>query len=620
MSKLHRSRCMGCPKPASFNGGFWGVVPGACEAWATRLPDVYTDDDWIEPFRDPISTAPGRTRLRCNVYHSTDSVRLPDIIEGGRRWRTIGCAASAYANGSGMKPLKPSVVWFQLHFAPVDDLGTLTPRAGFAVVKVTDTSAAAQETDGENHEATLLAHWMLNEDDHWDSASKLAHYISAPAETQNRTVVGPEYFCFESRTRAPGANNTITYWGYDQVEPTVKTWVNPEVTTAEITDWPVAIFCKQSFPMGIANNVTIESTWGDGSIQSARRLARLGNINLATMKLVTSDIETNFGEGLVPGNLGPIGLLGSTSFSRTSVDAPAGTLRMLDTYYHDFASQLRYRRPIDNPSNPSEPIYLFKYDEVYGIESDPRVGSSWGFGGSVCYNQRLDPGHPGNLGETDITLVFEEPVPDFVTWGGGHAGEYGRFEHATPGADPWDPRSDESTGKTFTRAYAPGHNTYGLIQAHSGNTEDIVSLSNAIGLAPLALGGGGAPDQGVANYQLCVTHFERWNGDTSHVADDILAATGLPLLIEEGPTPSGDYLEGDAWNQEAYENDLGAGVDDVGTAVETIHTGATQWRPVYLNATPRRPAPRPHGWYINPAGTRIYGAGLAYDQSRDDLH
>ena len=659
-------RCSRTPRPKSFQGGYWGYAlwPGGC--YLTRTPDFHKACGWFDSYTDPDSSNAKLLRHGWNVYHQTDHVLVPQLTDGGTTYRCVGVASSTYANGSGMKGLQPSVVWYQLDFAPLNDLGTKTPRAGFARVQVCDNTSAAQEGDPFNHQATLLDCWLCEPGTRWDAPEKLGGYYQN-GETIRRTLVGPSYFVWEERTRTVGGTNQITYWPSGAATPTVKTWTNPEVISSEVSDWRCALLDVASFPMGLATQVEVTSTHGDGSIASARRRVRVGQINLGTMLLDTTDIESNndtINNALESGR----GAQGELSFSRTS-DAPPASIGVLNTYFNDLAIQMQYKLPLPNPINPAAPFHLFRHAPIFGVsppsfddyETSPRAWQA-----VVVYNQRVDDDWLGNSSPAPLTLntTSHPTLGSIKTIGGWYAVESPYLTGDSDVDGPWDSRHfDADPSKRIVRCFAGKHNTAWRFQGfiRSGFENPIFHGSTRHAMDPGTVPSGEdqippAPtpdvDSDRHNHQWTTYPFQWFIDDAApeERALTVRAVGGAPGRIEPQPRDEGgsDYLPGPQWDAAAFGPSQTTGVAESGRTMHHLvlstnssSTGSvaplsTTSVPVVQSGTAcgcacpggqrtvsprfRGPVPPPVGAWWDTSGVRRYSGTLCYDASYDDLH
>ncbi len=362
--------CLTCntpPQAADFPGGWWGLSAWSGGCYATRLPSFVTDPSHVE--FDSLG------RYVWRVRHETDSVLIPDVVEGGVTYRCVGSPGSQYADGSWFAPAKASIVVYQLHFAPLDDLATTTPRAGLAFVKVGDHTTGAQESDPGNHECTLLGCWLVNDrngdPEHWDSPRKLCHFFTNGTGpplgngVAYKTLVGPEHFAFQER-RLPGGIDRVVYYALDQATPTVAEWDNVEEGTESA--WKPLFFSATAFPWGLWTRCSNVTYYESGVLQGLSRQYCHGKAALPGMTLDTSRKESNI----------PAYPTGDWS----GEDEPEGsaedlTINLSDTAVYVIDCELagRYRPPVD--ATETVTLHLSAASSVGFDEGNYAYGGVW---------------------------------------------------------------------------------------------------------------------------------------------------------------------------------------------------------------------------------------------------
>ena len=467
--------CGSRPRAANYNGGFWHTVVWGGGAIITRAPDFPT----CGSVRNAPEWWPAASIY--DVYHETDFVELPRLEDGGVTYQCVGMMGSQYADGSAWKPApKDSYVWFQLHYAPVGDLRTTRPRAALARVRVCRNAWALQEVlpfdadnaapaDGDysatayNHECTLVNLTLLgtSPSDHpsWGEEDTL---YDMPAQTTayrgnetRRTVVGPDHFALEFRSRVTHAFDSETetggcriyVWGPTSTAPTLTGWNNPEIAPGETLDWPVTMFCKTHFPMGMALRCEID-THPDGSLREVQRFTRVGKIDLSTMRLIATDVESNVGNDAPSGR---------SRFARTSESAEAVDISDTWTFYNDLCIQTRYQPNVGFFNNSSWPPTGTNF-----------VASAWRWSWAIIYSVRMDAGQAGTfLPQATVGPVFGGAIKTLAdstyrVRAGAHPID-GTNPDVEAGTDAWYPDTDpadESEVRVYTSAETYKHNTF----------------------------------------------------------------------------------------------------------------------------------------------------------------
>lgn len=262
-------------------------------------------------------------------WHEEAFVDAPDLVDGSTTYRCVGVAGSQTSDGSWQKPLSYDHVYYQLHYAPVSDLSTTTPRAALAKIAIHDPSGGALVLDPFNRQFDLVDCWFINDDDgdpyYWDEAWKLCNYWEE-GEPCRRVCVGPDHFAIVERRYSGLSNNRVTYWQTGVSTATVETWTNPETMTDTSGDWIVAAFCEHTFPQAIA--IKAESTTESYGLASVNKFTQHGPANLGTMEL-----QVLFDE-VLPGSGDDYNY--ELTCSRSSVDGDALTSSNTSMMVNDF--------------------------------------------------------------------------------------------------------------------------------------------------------------------------------------------------------------------------------------------------------------------------------------------
>jgi hypothetical protein len=356
LSAIGRGRC-GCRfacaapflTPTGYKASYFGAAGSSTDFWLTRLPE-FASPDW---FDDSGAWA---------VRHETASAQLGPIVKGGVTYRPVSVAGSQWADGSWIKAPKDCRVWYQINYAPANDLDTTAPIAGLAVVEVMDSGKSAQEATPENQKFELVDAWLIEDaagDPYrWDAVAKLANYHDDDGERV--TCVGVDHFAyFERRINDSTAQHRVTYWEVGDVQPTVKTWANPEVEE-DSTNWPCVNLSRHAFPMGQGKRTYIDR-WPDNSLKRVRHKYRNGPILLSDMTLDTAE-EVTFAPDSGP-----------RIDCQRSQNAPSFTLAECRCYFRswDLAGEWE-RAESPDPNDPNaEPIYPFNVPPFYSPDTEP---------------------------------------------------------------------------------------------------------------------------------------------------------------------------------------------------------------------------------------------------------
>lgn len=436
--------CNTPPEVASYSGGWWGaaVYPGG--AYLTRLPSFVTDPDWVG--------VDSNGRYVWNVRHETDSVQAPDIVSGGVTYRCVGVAGSQYADGSWFAPARASVVWYQLHYAPLNDFDTQAPRAALACVQVGDHSTGAQQSDPDNHEATLLGCWLVNDangdTEHWDAAEKLCHYFTNYDEDgyARKTVVGPEHFAYQVRRLSSGAQDRITYYAVDQATPTVVTYTNQERGTD--STWRPLFFSSHAFPMALWARCDAVNYYGSGRLQNLSRQYRHGKAVLPSLSVDESEPAANVSafDGFWSGADDTISdiVLSDTAvyvidYEMNGKFVPSFTTGGGTVLYLN-AGEAAFNE--DVPSNYAgvDPGSVFEYD---------LIGTNYRFGGCGIFVVRQEAGSSFGFNRFGGSAKPDWQVTDTLSYS---AGETTALGDATADDPVWR-ASDRETYRVFGRRH-----------------------------------------------------------------------------------------------------------------------------------------------------------------------
>lgn len=238
-------RLRNCPiNTANFKGGYWGVLINRCEAWATRLPDVYRENNDLL------------------LRHSTDSVQIPAQVEGSEVWRVVRCCGSQYASGTYTQNGGEDFVYFWLEFEKLSARGTR--RAGFARVQVCN--EIDQDVDPTSHEAVLTHVWMLAEGTEWsDTTLQPQHYEHGA--TPKTTCVGKDGIYFVRRDYS-STNIQIDHYAIGASTPTTLVYESGETGTTENV-WRIVTLCPHAAELALW--CRLSTTSESGKVRSISR-------------------------------------------------------------------------------------------------------------------------------------------------------------------------------------------------------------------------------------------------------------------------------------------------------------------------------------------------------------
>lgn len=535
--------CGTCPTAAIDQlGSLWGGVPFGQGLWLTRLPVFITDPNY---------------RL---VRNKRASVFIGDVTVDDVAYRPVSVAASQYGDGSWMDSPKQSVVWFQINYAPVADLHTLTPRAGLACVRVADTTKSAQQTDPTSFKAELVWAGLVNDEngdpEYWDARHKLCGWWEDGVPAR-KTCVGPEHFAFQiRRSSGVGTNKLIVYQpGTTEtvIDPEVLTWANPEVGTD--TTWRPIYFSSHSFPMALFSRAQTDLgfTYGHGGLRQLTREMRIAPAAGATL------VDK------------PASRVAHQLYSFSSDEFYEIPLSKTAVYIQDlsFRGQMA---PSVEAGTPPVPLYIANYPPFFGSTEEQLEGSDYWWachGWAVHYGDNVAGGFAAGIGadpwgddppriqvqvlsrnQADANNAYvglkKEGEPHYST-------EPDTVEQGPEGLRSFAPltngmRIQETAASYFFLDIVP---YLGVLRTYGGAVQIVdvggssLALQSAGDLAPFPLGvysSGASVPGGVSSIMLSIAPESRFktfaDGDTQQTHQAF--ANNFPL----GLTP-GDYLGAD---------------------------------------------------------------------------
>lgn len=295
--------CRDCPALFGLPGP--GEYYTCLDNYLTRVPRLVQPDDWN-----------GTDKINPDWF-----VEVPNVTEDGEEYRCVSCAGSMYGSLIGGSP--DGVVWFQLNFVSVSNPQHSKPRAGLAVVRVTN----SMKGDPCGAVMALEDVWLVKNDqgdpEYWDAPEKLAGFVSVGLQPR-KTLAGYNHFGWEHRRHPDLFTNTLVYWERNQAIASKVEWANPETNITE--SYSPITFASHWFPLALFVKDHLFETWGNGTWKNCQKNWSISRAVLPGLAWSQANPQANGFDDL-QSDEGPF-----INFSRSTQDAVHSDLRYLRVY------------------------------------------------------------------------------------------------------------------------------------------------------------------------------------------------------------------------------------------------------------------------------------------------